>query len=200
VIWVNRKLYRLTGPAKHIIYSPSDVGPAGLSWLIHYPLLYRQLGAELRARIEERAIRPAGAPWLKHRVIGLVRETVEVERAIPRGDRLELALGDGSTRTIEHLFLATGFRACLENLSFLEAGLQAMVRAHQGLAELSPWFETSVPHLYFAGAIAHYNFGPICRFVAGARISSRQIARHAAATLSGTVRTASGPEPIVSSA
>lgn len=202
VLWVNRKLYRLTGPARHIFYPPSDVGPAGLSWLIHYPLHFRKLRSELRAHIDERATRPAGAPWLKHRVIGLVRETggVEVERATPRGGRLELALSDGSTRTIDHLFLATGFRACLESLSFLEAGLQARLQAHHGLPELSPWFESSVPHLYFAGAIAHYNFGPICRFVAGARISSRQIARHAAATLSGTVRTVPGLEPVVSSA
>jgi thioredoxin reductase len=201
VIWVNRKLYRLTGPAKHIFYPPSDVGPAGLSWLIHSPLLYRKLSDVLRARIEERATRPAGAPWLKHRVIGLVRETggVEIERATPRGNRLELALSDGSIRSVDHLFVATGFHASLDSLSFLDAGLRTAVQAHQGAPELSPWFEASVPNLYFAGAVAHYNFGPICRFVAGARISSRQIAQHSAATLSEALHTASDREPVVSS-
>jgi len=40
------------------------------------------------------------------------------------------------------------------------------------------WFESSVPHLYFVGALAGYTFGPICRFVAGAGAASHQISRH----------------------
>jgi hypothetical protein len=34
-----------------------------------------------------------------------------------------------------------------------------------------------VPGLYFAGAIASFNFGPLCRFVAGSRVAARQISR-----------------------
>lgn len=181
VIWINRKLYNHTGPAKHIFYPSSDVGPPGYNWLIHYPLLYRHLSDAVRAKVEHRATRPSGAPWLKHRVVGLVRETsgVEIERATPRGERLELALSDGSTRTVDHLFLATGFRPQLASLSFLDDALRDELRAHDGMPVLNDALESSVPDLHFCGAIASYNFGPLCRFVAGARISARQITRHA---------------------
>jgi len=45
---------------------------------------------------------------------------------------------------------------------------------------LNKWFETSIEHLYFAGVLANHSFGPICRFVAGAKVPSQQIARHVA--------------------
>ena len=185
VIWINRKLYNYTGPAKHIFYPSSDVGPPGLNWLIHYPLLYRLLSDETRARVEHRATRPSGAPWLKDRVVGLVRETsgVEITRATPRGERLELGLSDGSTRTVDHLFLATGFRPSLASLGFLDGALLDELHAHDGFPILNTAFEGSVPDLYFCGAIASYNFGPLGRFVAGSRVSARQITRHAERTL-----------------
>jgi hypothetical protein len=36
-------------------------------------------------------------------------------------------------------------------------------------------FESSVPPLYFAGSIAGFTFGPICRFVAGSDAAAHQI-------------------------
>jgi thioredoxin reductase len=196
VIWINRKLYNYTGPAKHIFYPSSDVGPPGLNWLIHFPLLFRQLPDDVRARVEYRATRPSGAPWLKDRVVGLVRETsgVEIQHATPRGEQLELGLSDGSSRVIDHLFLATGFRPNLESFGFLDAQLHDELQAHAGFPILNSSFEGSVSDLYFCGAIASYNFGPLCRFVAGSRISARQIARHAAQTLRRPVAAAPAPE------
>ncbi|MFI5273482.1 MAG: FAD-dependent oxidoreductase [Ktedonobacterales bacterium] len=197
VIWINRKLYNKTGPAKHIFYPSSDVGPPGLNWLIHYPLLYRRLSDDARFRVDQRATRPSGAPWLKHRVVDLVRETsgVEIEHATPRGEQLELGLSDGSTRTVDHLFLATGFRPHLDSLGFLDADLRADLLDHDGFPLLNPWFEASVPDLYFCGAIASYNFGPLCRFVAGARVSARQILRHSERTLRRSVFTSASRSP-----
>ena len=34
--------------------------------------------------------------------------------------------------------------------------------------------------LAFAGALAGYTFGPLCRFVVGSKVTAHQIARHAA--------------------
>jgi hypothetical protein len=45
---------------------------------------------------------------------------------------------------------------------------------------LNQWFESSVPRLHFVGGLAGRTFGPICRFVAGARITAQQVARRAA--------------------
>lgn len=206
VIWINRKLYNYTGPAKHVFYPSSDVGPPGYNWLIHFPLLFRRLSDETRFMVEQRATRPSGAPWLKHRVVGLVRETtgVEIERATPRGEQLELALSDGSSRTVDHLFLATGFRPTLDRLSFLDSTLRASLLEHDGFPVLDTGFESSAPGLRFAGAIASYNFGPLCRFVAGSKISARQIQRATERTMQRPLVAAGEParerEPALSNA
>jgi hypothetical protein len=45
---------------------------------------------------------------------------------------------------------------------------------------LNQWFESSVPGLHFVGGLAGRTFGPICRFVAGARVTAQQVSRRAA--------------------
>jgi cation diffusion facilitator CzcD-associated flavoprotein CzcO len=182
ITWINRKLYNATGAARHLFYPSSDVGPAGLSWLIHYAQLYRQLPDGLRARIEARATRPSGAPWLRPRVEGLVRVTpgVEIRSAAAQGDALRLTLSDGTTREVDHLVLGTGYRPHLGKLAFLDPALHYELSDRDGFPILNQWFESSVPQLYFAGAIANYSFGPLCRFVAGTRITAPHIAQRAA--------------------
>src|SRR5207253_188767 len=60
VTWINHGFWK-RGPAKRVLYAPSDVGPALLSWLIAYPLAYRRLPRPLRVRGDRRPLRPAGA-------------------------------------------------------------------------------------------------------------------------------------------
>ncbi|WP_376794738.1 FAD-dependent oxidoreductase [Thermogemmatispora sp.] len=179
VIWINRTLYHRTGPARRIFYPPSDVGPPGLNWLVASPLLFRLFPEKTRYALDRRAVRPAGAEWLRPRVEGHVRitDTAEVVKAVPRGERLELTLSDGSTRLVDHLFLGTGYRPDIHKLAFLDEALRAQILARDGYPVLNEWFESSVPRLHFAGALANHSFGPICRFVAGAKIPARQILR-----------------------
>jgi NADPH-dependent 2,4-dienoyl-CoA reductase/sulfur reductase-like enzyme len=181
VLWVNRKLYDHTGPARRIFYPPTDVGPPGLNWLIAFPLLLRHLPAGTRLRIHRRAVRPAGARWLKPRVDGRVRITAQtsVRAAHPTAGRLRLELSDGTSRDVDHLLLGTGYRPALEKLPFIEASLQRHVRTSQGFPVLNEWFESSVQRLHFVGGVAGYSFGPLCNFVAGAGVAARQIARRA---------------------
>jgi thioredoxin reductase len=54
------------------------------------------------------------------------------------------------------------------------------VQQYNGYPLQNKWFETSVPNLYFVGALAGHAFGPICRFVAGAKVPAQQITRHLA--------------------
>jgi thioredoxin reductase len=182
VIWINRGLAnKLT---RRIFYPPSDVGPAGVSWLVNYPGVFRMLPDDTRAKIDRRCVRPSVAPWLRHRVEHKlqVTENTEVMSATQTGQRLALTLSDGTTRELDHLFLGTGYAPDVERLAFLAPELRARVIRNNGYTLLNEWFESSVPGLYFTGAIAGYNFGPICRFIAGTGACARQIARRAAAT------------------
>ena len=180
IIWINRKLYDRTGPAKHIFYPPSDVGPPGLNWLIAFPRMFSRLPDKTRYDIDKRAVRPAGAQWLRPRVEGKVRVTpnTEIVKVTPQGQGLCCELSDGTTREIDYLFLGTGYQAHIDKLDFIDPVLRKQVQDHHGQPLQNLSFESSVPHLYFVGALAGYTFGPICRFVAGSSAAASQISRH----------------------
>lgn len=193
IIWINRKLYDNTGPARHIFYPPSDVGPPGLNWVIAYPQVFSRLPDKMRDSIDKRAVRPAGAQWLRPRVEGKVRLTPEtsIVKATPQGEGLYCELSDGTTREIDYIFLGTGYQADIETLKFIDPALRQKVVTQDGSPVQTSSFESSVPHLYFVGALSGFTFGPICRFVAGSGAAAHQIAQHVART---TTRTS---EPLV---
>jgi thioredoxin reductase len=182
IIWISRTLYYRTGPARHLFYPPSDVGPPGINWLTAFPLVLRRLPARTQGVVARRAVRPAGAQWLRPRVEGRIRTTTNTRilSAIPQESGIRLALDDGSTREADYLLLGTGYQPDLHRLSYLDPTLRDTVEQQQGLPIENEWLESSVPHLYFVGALAQQSFGPICRFVAGAKVAGEQIAHHVA--------------------
>ena len=91
---------------------------------------------------------------------------------------VQLELSDGTTREVDHLLLGTGYRADIDKLPFIEPALREQIQRYNGYPVQNQWFESSVPGLYFIGALAGHTFGPICRFVAGAKVAAQQIARH----------------------
>jgi NADPH-dependent 2,4-dienoyl-CoA reductase/sulfur reductase-like enzyme len=184
VLWVSRRLYQLHPLVRHLLYAPSDVGPAGVSRIVDRQLLMRRLPAGSRRSLTRRSVRPAGASWLRRRVEGVIPVTphTAVRETAPGGAGVRLTLGDGSTREIDHLVLGTGYRPRLEGLDFLSPDLCREVEAVDGLPRLNRWFESSVPGLHFVGGLAEHDFGALCRFVAGAGLAGRQVAARAAAS------------------
>jgi thioredoxin reductase len=182
VIWIRRVLYQRGGPIGKLLYPPTDVGPPGLNWLCAAPLLLRRLPVGIRRRIEVRSTRPAGAQWLRSRVDGRIPVTAgtEVVTAYPSGQGLRLELSDGTVREVDHLMLGTGYRPDLRAIPFLDPSLLTQVVEADGFPVLNQWFESSVPGLHFVGGLAGRTFGPICRFVAGARVAAQQVARRTA--------------------
>jgi NAD(P)H-nitrite reductase large subunit len=180
VTWIDRRLYRYTGPAKRIFYPPSDVGPPGVNWLVAFPLLFRRFSDEVRRSLDERAVRPAGAPWLRSKVEGKVTctENTSILTAVEHGERLHLKLSDGSMRDVDHIILGTGYRANIRTLKFIDPSLLSKIQEHNGSPVLNEWFESSIPQLHFVGALAGYAFGPLCRFVVGSKVAAHQVARH----------------------
>lgn len=185
IIWINRRLYYKTGPAKRIFYPPSDVGPAGVSWLVSFPLLFSRIPDKARLAIDARSVRPAVAPWMRPRVEGKfsITENTSIVSAEKEGQGVCLRLSDGTTRQVDHLMLGTGYKPDVSALPFISASLRQHVQEQNGYPHLNKWFESSVPHLYFVGSLAGYTFGPLCRFVTGAGTPARQIAYHTVRSL-----------------
>ena len=182
VVWIKRSLYRRGGVVSRLLYPPSDVGPPPLNWLCAAPLLMRKLPPGARGRIGRRAVRPAGANWLRDRFVATVRCTTDthVVSANRVGDAVRLLLSDGSVREVDHLMVGTGYRPDVARLEIIHPSVAAEIDVANGFPVLNKWFESTVPGLHFVGGLAGYTFGPICRFVAGARIAAQQVAQRAA--------------------
>jgi cation diffusion facilitator CzcD-associated flavoprotein CzcO len=180
VIWINRRLYRSTGPFKRLFYPPSDVGPAGVSWIVSFPLLFRRFPDNARVVMDTRSVRPAIAPWMRPRIEGrfTVTPDVSISEASASSEGVCLKLSDTTTRQVDHLILGTGYKPDVQALTYIDAALREQVLAHDGYPLLNRWFESSIPHLYFVGTLAGYTFGPLCRFVTGSGVPARQIAHH----------------------
>jgi thioredoxin reductase len=177
--WLHRHSWMHTcKPVARLLYAEPDVGQAGVSHLIAHPGLYRRFPRAVQDRLGVRAIRPAGAAWLKPRVDGLPIVTgTTVVSVVPRGGKLLAKLSDGSERSVDHVLLGTGYRIDVARYSFLPEALLNAVRKCGGYPCLDRGFESSVPGLHFVGAPAAWSFGPLTRFVAGTEFVSRSLAR-----------------------
>jgi FAD-dependent urate hydroxylase len=177
VQWADRRLYERTGILRHVFYPPADVGPVGLNWLVAFPSLFRKIPDNPRRALSARAIRPSGAKWLRERFTRAVKvtESRQVLAVREHGGGVRVELSDGTSRQGDHLFCGTGYRPNLQNLTFIAPELREDVKQAGGQPLLNTRFESSVPRLHFAGAIAGHTFGPLCRFVAGARPAARRI-------------------------
>lgn len=171
-------LHNQANPLRRILYPPSDVGPPGLNWIVDTPDLIRLLPWSLHSRIARRAIRPAGAGWLKPRMKGI---RITTGRIIPFardiGQQVRLRLDDGTERSVDHVLLATGFQIDLFRCPFLPQDLVRSLHLVDGYPALTSGFEASVPGLHFVGATAARSFGPLMRFVAGTGYAARSLTR-----------------------
>lgn len=177
--WVDRRFQRVPG-LRRLLYAPSDVGPAGLSRMVAVPMWFRHVPERRRHAWTVRSIRPAGAGWLEPRFPGVATsEGVAISSVRVAADELELRLSDGSRRRVDHLVLGTGYRPDLARLPFLAPELKNAIRSEDGFPLLDTRFQTSVRGLHVVGALSSHTFGPLFRFVAGAPIAARQVARAA---------------------
>jgi hypothetical protein len=103
-----------------------------------------------------------------------------VVSAAPLGERVRVKLDDGSERTIDHVFLGTGYRIDVSKYDFFAPELARSISRFQGYPRLREGFETSVPGLHILGAPAIWSFGPLMQFVVGTHYSSRALVRRIA--------------------
>jgi thioredoxin reductase len=128
---------------------------------------------------------PAPCWFTRELVVGKVpfHLGVSLERAEIRDGQVVLHLsGQGRAPeelAVDHLISATGFRVNLQRVGFLSESLRARIPCNDnGMPQLSPHFESSVPGLYFVGAAAMDSFGPLLRFAYGARFAATNLSAH----------------------
>ncbi len=189
--WIRRRFdIAALGPIRPLLYPPSDVGPPGVNQLTRSPALFKCLPRSWQGKVAYRAIRPAGAGWLRERCKDIPMTLgVNVESAAPAQRRLHVTLSDGTHRVVDHALLCTGYRVDVRRYPFMDPALARALRTMSdapGYPVLDRGFETSVPGLHIVGAPAMESFGPLMRFVAGTGYAARAVTRR----IAGAVRAA----------
>jgi thioredoxin reductase len=149
------------------------------------PQVFYSMPQDFRVRIVRTHLGPSAGWFVKDRVDGLVETHLgaAVEAADVRGNEVRLKIGrNGDAREIaaEHVIAGTGYKMSLHRLKFLGPEILPQISALEDTPILSRSFESSVPGLYFIGTISAYQFGPVTRFVCGAKFTARRLSRHLA--------------------
>jgi cation diffusion facilitator CzcD-associated flavoprotein CzcO len=157
---------------------PSEIGPPGISRLVEVPRAFVAVPGRLQQRLHKRAIRPAGAKWLRPRIEGVVplRMSTVVAEVEAASDAVFVSLADGTKLEADHVLLGTGYQVDVTRHAFLSPAVLSSLHCVDGYPVLGPGFETSLPGLHFLGAPAALSYGPLMRFVAGTGYASAALA------------------------
>jgi hypothetical protein len=188
VRWVGRATRK--GLLGRALFHRTDVGPALVSHLVAHPRILRALPRVAQDYAIRRSIAPGASLWLRPRSDGVVITTGRsVRDAVRANGGVRLRLDDGSSRDVDHVLLATGYRVDIARYPFLSQSLVRAVRKVNGLPVLGDGLESSVPGLHFLGAPAMYSFGPVLRFVSGTEFAADALARRVAGARVATAPT-----------
>ncbi len=147
-----------------------------------FPYLFQRFPQDKKARMVKNNHWPAASNWLKKRVIGkatLHEGHIVTKLAEGDGD-VKLSVSDNTNLSVDHVIVATGYRTDVSRVTVLSPSIVSNIKTYSGSPILNPWFESSVPGLYFIGFSSLQSFGPLYRFVAGAPATAPRVA-HAAA-------------------
>jgi len=120
----------------------------------------------------------AASDWLRDRVIG--KATLHQGHTILKMDvvdgKVDAIISDGGKIRADHIILATGYKVDINKLTMIHPSLLAEISTDMAIPILNPWFESSVPGLYFVGLTSLRAFGPLYRFVAGCKATGPRVA------------------------
>ena len=196
---VSRRTVRwLTGDSLHnrtlirrMRYPKAGIAPGWFNWgLENFPYTFQLLPRAAKDRLlrGRGQYGPAGAHWLKPRILGKItlRELQLVEQMRETDDGVTLMLSDNETLKVDHVILATGYHVDVKKLPMLAPSLVSEVQTYQGAPILSNRFESSVSGLYFIGISSLSSCGPLFRFVVGTDAAARRVAGAAARQVAHT--------------
>lgn len=171
---------------RRILTPMSGIGPGWKGLLCtDAPWLYRYLLDHLRLRVAKKFLGPAGGWFMQDRaaLVPLLLGYELQDANVSDGRvQLQLAAADDTKRQllVDHVIAATGYKPDVRRLPFLSLEILNQLQLVGQTPRLSAHFESSVPGLYFVGAISATSFGPAMRFVMGAGFTSQRISTHLA--------------------
>jgi FAD-dependent urate hydroxylase len=144
------------------------------------PSWYRNLSQKSKDEVATRFYKEGRLqlePWLesrvKHHAIESHPESQVVSTMSTADDRLSVELSNGKSLVVDHVILATGYKADVARIPFLDSEtVLSKLQIQEGFPKLSPNLESSLPWLFFGGLTATRDFGLIFGFVKGAPVTA----------------------------
>jgi thioredoxin reductase len=162
----------------------AGLGSGWQSWAVsELPFLYRRLfSAEKRHRFFLNSWGPSGAWWLRERFVGKIEALLghELQSAQELEGRVRITVkGPQGVREIvtDQLVAATGFLVALDRIDCLDDTLKKVIAREGPYPALNAHFETSVPDLFIVGFASAPVFGPVLRFMFGAKHAAPAVTR-----------------------
>jgi len=148
------------------------------------PDAFRLLPESVRVRKALTSFGPKGAWWLRDRVEDVVDVLTghQLRSAEPHGSGVRLHL-DGAKRSsidADHVIAGTGFRIDVSRLTYLSPEIQASLTTRGNCPLVNRAGESTIPGMYFAGALTSVSLGPGVRFISGTHQTAPQLARSVA--------------------
>jgi cation diffusion facilitator CzcD-associated flavoprotein CzcO len=162
----------------------AGLGPGWQSVIVsELPKVFRRLPAWARRDYVAKRWGPFGAWWLQERACDrfplLTSHTIA--HAVERGGKLVLTVQNPKKTVMfetDHVIAATGYRVDVDRLPYLSEGLRAKIKTYEGAPVLNHALQCSVAGLHFVGAASAQSFGPVMRFVYGAKHAAAFLTAH----------------------
>jgi thioredoxin reductase len=161
----------------------SGIGNGWKSYLCaELPLVFRAMPEYFRLNVVRTHLGPAPCWFTRDAINGHV--ALRLRRSLGKveadGDRVRLHLcgPDGAREEllVDHVIAGTGYRADLRRVAFISSELRGEIASVAETPVLSSRFESSVPGLFFVGALSANTFGPLTRFAFGAGYAAERVA------------------------
>ena len=125
---------------------------------------------------------PSGAWWLRSRVENRIPTLFNSSLVGARlaDDKVAITVRqDGREQELraDRVIAATGFKIDLDRLDYLDPALSAAIEREGRAPRLDRHYQTSVPGLHIVGAASAPTFGPVMRFMFGAKHVAPTLAR-----------------------
>ncbi|QBD78385.1 NAD(P)/FAD-dependent oxidoreductase [Ktedonosporobacter rubrisoli] len=148
------------------------------SWMLEYvPYLFYRYPQYKKDSFLGSHYNAAANDWLHDRVVGKVslHEKQVVNKMKETDNALSMTLSSGEQFDVDHVLLATGYKVDINKLPMIHPSLLKEIQVDDGSPLLNPYFQSSVPGLYFVGLSSLRAFGPLYRFVVGNKATAQRV-------------------------
>jgi thioredoxin reductase len=166
----------------------SGLGTGPKAWaLTRLPGAMHRVPAIWRTRFVKRHLPPEGAWWLRARIenrlpVHLGTTVIEARETAGRVKLRLWSAKDGKEHQLEvdHVVAGSGYDINVDRLGFIHPTLRCVIQRIEGAPRLNDTFEASIPGLRFIGPASAMSFGPLFRFVVGAKYTAQVVSNYLA--------------------